>query len=253
MPDDRMLHRCQGHSAKLAQCDHLTYRVWTQYLLSADDFGVMPDSAALIRGDNFALEQEPEAAVVAALDFLKQVGLVESFIHQGRKYLCSLAWQNYQHVRFPRVSHYPVPPAEVLRKFSRETAELFERHSERKGLDTTSQPLANANGLRLTANAGAEATGDAGAAWEQWRQAWEKSGLTPLPLTPKPRDFPHLIDFATRYPDPDWRALMLEAFFVTDDPRIRKSPPSLGWFVSTWMDETDKRLRDSGRRPKVAA
>lgn len=150
MPDDRMLHRCQGHSAKLAQCDHLTYRVWTQYLLSADDFGVMPDSAALIRGDNFALEQEPESAVVAALDFIKQIGLVESFTHQGRKYLCSLQWQNYQHVRFPRVSHYPVPPTEVLRKFSRETAELFERHCERKGLDGASQPLAN--GLRLMAN-----------------------------------------------------------------------------------------------------
>jgi hypothetical protein len=155
MPDDRMLHRCQGYSAKLSQCDHLTYRVWTQYLLSADDFGVMPDSAAIIRGANFALEREPEAAVVAALAFIKQIGLVEPFAHQGRQYLCSLAWQDFQGVRFPRASHYPVPPTEVFRKLSRRTAELFQRHSARARVLEASQPLAHANGLRLSTGGGA--------------------------------------------------------------------------------------------------
>jgi len=90
-------------------------------------------------------------------------------------------------------------------------------------------------------------------AWEQWRQAWEADGRTPLPLTPKPREGQHCIAFATRYPEPEWRALMLSAFFVWDDPQVRKSPPSLGWFVSTWMDEIDKKLRNAGKRPKAVA
>jgi len=158
-----------------------------------------------------------------------------------------------------RLQHPRLERERLVQAEWREKSAKGGRHSQanRKGGATTVQPPFQANVdssvLSLQSSVCVQEPGDAGAAWEQWRQAWEKSGLTPLPLTPKPRDFPHLIDFATRYPDPDWRALMLEAFFVTDDPRIRKSPPSLGWFVSTWMDETDKRLRDSGRRPKVAA
>jgi hypothetical protein len=88
-------------------------------------------------------------------------------------------------------------------------------------------------------------------AWEQWREEWQNSGYKPLPLTCSPKNSQHCIEFATRYPDPDWRALMLSVFFGSKDPQVRKSPPSLGWFVSTWMDETDKALRDAGKKPKA--
>jgi uncharacterized protein YdaU (DUF1376 family) len=134
------------------------------------------------------------------------------------------------------------------------------RHTQagRKGGSTTDEPPSQANAntpvsvLRTPYVCTTEpAEGGAGEAWEQWRQAWEQAGRTALPLTVKSRDFQHCLDFATRYPDADWRALMLSACFVSDDPQVRKSPPSLGWFVSTWMDEIDKRLRDTGRRPKT--
>lgn len=90
-------------------------------------------------------------------------------------------------------------------------------------------------------------------AWEQWREAWARSGRTPADLTPNKIEEGHIIKFATRYPNAEWRALMLEQFFTTKATEVRKSPPSLGWFVSTWMDEIDKVLRDAGERPKPEA
>lgn len=155
MPDDRMLHRCQGFSSKLATLDHLAYRVWTQYLLSADDFGVCPDSPALIRGANLALAQETEDAIRCALDDIVDVGLVVRFEHQGQPYVCSLEWQDYQSIRWPRTTYYPAPSAEVLPKFSRSTSELFKKHSARNGAPRSTSGRAShrltANGLRLTA------------------------------------------------------------------------------------------------------
>lgn len=164
MPDDRMLHRCQGHSAKLAQCDHLTYRVWAQYLLSADDYGVMADSAAKVRGDNYALAKEPEETIAAALSALKEIGLVVPFEHQGGPYLCSITWQDFQHIRHPRNTFEPMPPPEVLRKCSADTRELFRKHPANlrtmQGGKGRVSPRLTANGKRLTAEA--EPEGGAG-------------------------------------------------------------------------------------------
>lgn len=129
MPDDRFLHRRQGYSAKLALLDHLAYRVWTQYVLCADDFGVMLESAAVIRGANIRLAQESEQDISAALDMIRSVGLTEDFDHQGQRFVCSLEWQDFQKIRLPRKTYLPLPPAEVLLKCSRKTIALFKKHS----------------------------------------------------------------------------------------------------------------------------
>ena len=92
----------------------------------------------------------------------------------------------------------------------------------------------------------------ASTAWEQWRSIWAASGRTALPLTPKPRDGQHLIAFVSRYPDENWRGRMLAQFFKTSRADIRKSPPSLGWFM-TWADEIDMALKEAGYTPKAVA
>lgn len=159
MPDDRMLHRCQGHSAKLAQCDHLTYRVWNQYLLSADDYGVMPDIAALVRGANLALMREAEDEIRRCLDLLLSLGLVLRFSHQGQPYLCSEKWQDFQKVSYPRTSYYPSPTSETFGKLSVKTRKLFAKKCKAKGGDGH---RLTANGLRLTASTSSEGvTGEA--------------------------------------------------------------------------------------------
>lgn len=176
MPDDRLLHSRLGYSAKVSGLDHLTYRVWTQYLLSADDYGVMPCNAAVIRGANLALAKVPEDEIHACLETIITCELVLAFEHQGQRYVCSPEWQDYQKVRFQRTSYHPTPPPKVLSKCSPKTREVFEKRDREttvvvpkysrnavvatpdriRNVPTDSSSLESsqpqANGLRLTAS-----------------------------------------------------------------------------------------------------
>lgn len=113
MPDDRFLHRRAGHSEKVSQLSDLEYRVWTQYLLSADDFGVMRLSALSLQADNSALELRPVKAITAALNRIVTVRLLQPFVHQNRAYVYQHNWQDWQKVTYPRQTIEPKPPADL--------------------------------------------------------------------------------------------------------------------------------------------
>lgn len=111
MPDDRFLHKRAGHSEKVSQLSDLEYRVWTQYLLSADDFGVMRYSGLTLQADNAALEERPMKAITAALNQIVSLKLLRPFYHQQRAYLYQFDWQDWQKITFPRKTKEPIPPS----------------------------------------------------------------------------------------------------------------------------------------------
>ena len=167
MPDERFLHKRLGHSEKVNALNDLEFRVWTQYQLSADDCGVMRNAAIAIQADNDSLAARPAKAIQKALDKIVAVGLLLSFEHQGKRYVCQGDWQQFQKVRYPRSTVHPAPPAEVLAQCTKETRALFQiRHgetsatspessgdvSESSPLPTRAGAREEANGLRLTAN-----------------------------------------------------------------------------------------------------
>lgn len=129
MPADRLFHPKLGHSVKVCSLTHLEFRVWATYELAADDYGVMRFSPITIQAANEALEQEPHDALMAALEKLATVGLVEVFEHQGRRYCCQLTWQNEQRIKHPRDTMQPAPPTEILARCTPMTRKLFEKHS----------------------------------------------------------------------------------------------------------------------------
>ena len=96
MPADRLLHARLGHSAKVSSLSDLEYRVWTTYVLAADDFGLM-------RADAVAFQ------AAACVERLVKVALVAAFEHQGARYLYQADWQDFQRVRFPARTLHPLP------------------------------------------------------------------------------------------------------------------------------------------------
>src|SRR5678815_4771409 len=106
LPVDRLLHPCIGDSEKIARLTDMEFRVWITYLLTADDFGVMPMLASKIQGAERTLGARRRQLVERALETLTDVGLVRRFDHQGQAFLFSPAWQKYQKMRYPRQSHY---------------------------------------------------------------------------------------------------------------------------------------------------
>lgn len=128
MPDDRFLHRRAGHSQKVNTLTDLEYRVWSQYMLSADDFGVMRGTHHPLQNDNDHLANKPAKVVQRCLDRLVAVGLIRKFEHQGKPYVYQHDWQTWQKVAYPRTTNQPMPPADALNGCDEATRKLFLLH-----------------------------------------------------------------------------------------------------------------------------
>ena len=128
MPVDRLIHPRLGHSAKVSSLTHLEARVWFQYMLSADDFGVMRYEALQIQADNKALAAEPLEVITAALDKLVAVQLLRTFDHQKASYLFQVDWQDFQKIEYPRQTILPKPDDESISICTVKTRKLFRRH-----------------------------------------------------------------------------------------------------------------------------
>jgi hypothetical protein len=128
MPLQRILHPKLGHSQKVALLSDLEYRVWTQYLLTSDDFGVMPMLAVLIQGQHKALATRPVKMIQRCLNRLVEIGLCHVFIVQGDHYLYQRTWQTFQSVDYPRGTQYPKPPDDAIETCDPATRDLFTKH-----------------------------------------------------------------------------------------------------------------------------
>ena len=165
MPQDRLRSPRAGHGRKTTSLSDFEYRVWDQFQLSADDFGVMRLSALTVQNDNEALSQRPSGDIQEALERLIVVGLALTFEHQGRRYLCDPTWQSFQKVEYPRITMHPKPTAPTLLRCDLATRGLFKRHPggntkrSPKVSQTSSEDLqvSRARGARETANANANA------------------------------------------------------------------------------------------------
>lgn len=168
MPQDRFRSQRAGSSQKLSALTDFEYRVWDQYQLSADDFGIMPCEAIQLQADNMALRapRRTEAEVQEALERFIAIKLVFAYEHQHRRYIVDPKWQHFQRVSYPKQTMNPAPPADVLaqchvwtqalfaqcfgkksQKFSKppENSEIFQNPSEGMGSDQV------ANGKEIAA------------------------------------------------------------------------------------------------------
>lgn len=167
MPANRFIHPRLGHSEKVNTLTDLEFRVWVQYMLSADDFGVMRFSPVAVQADNDALHAKSTRSIQKCLERLVEVRLLVEYEHQGRKYLCQLDWHTWQRFNLPSRTINPAPPANILERCDKGTAGLFLDHHpdfaehQYKGVDaastdgvdvTTDAHQHTANGLRQSAN-----------------------------------------------------------------------------------------------------
>lgn len=128
MPDDRLFHKRLGHSEKVSQLTDFEALVWHQYILSADDFGVMRFSAVTLQADSDRMAGRAVKVVTRALENVRNVGLVDTFDHQGRTYCYQRDWQNYQRVKYPRKTLNPSVPERQLVDCTLATQQLFNDH-----------------------------------------------------------------------------------------------------------------------------
>lgn len=125
MPDDRFLHRACGHSRKVNALTSDEFRVWVQYELSADDFGVMLFSSRPLRADNDYLDTKSSKLVQRWLERVRDLGLIQTFEHQDQLYCFQHDWQDYQKVEYPRTTILPPPTADALEVCTPLTRHLF--------------------------------------------------------------------------------------------------------------------------------
>ena len=125
MPAQRVLHARLGHSTKVSRLSDLAFRVWTTYVLAADDFGVMRADALAFQAAHDALRGRSADEVAAAVERLVEVGLVSAFEHEGVRFLYQADWQDFQRVRFPGRTGHPLPAEAMV---SARTLHLWSAH-----------------------------------------------------------------------------------------------------------------------------
>lgn len=157
MADARRLSPNAGHSSKVSQLSHLEYRVWTTFLLAANDCGIMLHSPTVIQSANWALAQEPADVIAAALQRLIELELVRAYTSQGLPFLCDPRWQDFQRIVYPRQSHFRLPPPEVQSRVSvatRHLYKIFSEHSTKASKQRTNsfRPRARARARNPNAN-----------------------------------------------------------------------------------------------------
>lgn len=151
MANHRLIHKEAATGARTTGLDALEFRVWVQYLLSADDFGVCPALALKLQGDNRWLAKQPTKRVQAAIERLITIGLVEVFFDQDNRYLYQSDWQDWQRFKHATATSLPPIPAESLSQCSPKTVSLFsEFHSK---VRKTLPPRAGACDAPANANA----------------------------------------------------------------------------------------------------
>lgn len=289
MPADRLFHPRLGHSQKVLGLTLFERWVWVIYVLAADDFGVMRASATMLKSADDTLDAESDRKVMAALERLITSGLIRTFDHQGRRFVCQLDWQHYQKVEYPRETTNPKPPAAILEEMATRdepTRRLFDKHpggtrgkrpkdsdtvletfAERLENDSQTTPdyararsretakaNANANGKGSESGGGPEGEADDGRAervYERIVTLGTEQRQT-LPLSIRPADFPKLVDLLTRYPDDALLDKILVEFWRSSDKEIRAKPASLGWIVYCAPKcEAAVRGAPNGRSPGV--
>lgn len=124
------MHKRGSHGDRVVALDHLAYRVWVQYILSADDFGVMRASPSVLLADNPRLETEPVKKIEAAMAAVTQVRLVDVFTHQNASYWWQTDWQDFQQIKHPRQTILPAPPLDRLAAATPKTQALFRKHRQ---------------------------------------------------------------------------------------------------------------------------
>lgn len=126
MPDDRFFHKCLGHSEKVNSLTDFEDLVWRSYVLAADDFGLMRFSANALRADNDRLGRKPHKVVERALEAVRKVGLIRTFIHQEFTYCYQHNWQDYQKITYPKRTVNPHPPVDAILQCTDNTRWLFQ-------------------------------------------------------------------------------------------------------------------------------
>lgn len=130
MPDDRLIHLCLGHSAKVNALNDFERLVWLMYKLASDDFGVMRFSPDTLRESAEWLSLKTDRVVLKALERVREVNLIQTFKHQGRIYCYQWDWQTWQKIAYPRSTKQPTPPPELLATCDANTRWLFHHHPD---------------------------------------------------------------------------------------------------------------------------
>jgi hypothetical protein len=155
----RLIHRKAQRGERSSSLSHLGFRVWVQYQLTADDYGVCPAAAAKFQGDNPALAKETQKRIQGEIENLIRVGLCGVFQDGSQRYLYQADWQDFQKIEWPTETSYPQIPQLELAKCSESTRRLLAKKSAKSRGDSSEPTRArNAN-----ANAGADANADANA------------------------------------------------------------------------------------------
>lgn len=247
MPADRFLHKRAGHGERSGSLTHLEWRVWTVYLLAADDFGVMWCDPAPLATASPELGSETPRALRAALERLVNVGLCARFTHQGKTYIYQRDWNRWQKVTWPAETLHPKPPADFLEACDSETQRLFSAHPggrksptkvEWESSRSTSEVLpknseitfpsremakAKANGYGSSSEGGAgETVGRGDWLWAQWRLGLQRTRGLNLPVSPRGTDMAVLVEICDMVAD-DERLVGALDRFLTLPPEVAKA------------------------------
>lgn len=106
---NRVIKESIKRSSEIDKLTWFEFACWINLIVTVDDYGRYLANPIILKNDLFPMKEDvTKASIINALTKMKDVGLIQTYEHDGKEYLQIVKWAEHQTIRNQK-SKFPAP------------------------------------------------------------------------------------------------------------------------------------------------